>query len=35
MSNRQNEVELSDLDYTAEIAFLNTQEEEEKNNDKN
>lgn len=33
MSNRQDEVELSDLDYSAEIAFLLKQEEEEKKND--
>ena len=35
MSNLQDEVELSDLDYSTEIAFLITQEEEEKNNGKN
>ena len=35
MPNHQDEVELSNLDYTTEIAFLITQEEEEKNNGKN
>ena len=30
MSERNEEIELSDLDYSVEIAFLITQEEEEK-----